>query len=224
MVVKKSSGKMWRWNCSGVSQVFKDFAVGAGEGEDGDEYLITRVETFFPALNIVNCYGEQRTSTIEKVEEKWKRMLKEMEEIRAKGEFCLLTGDLNKLVGNDELGVPGNNSEVSPGGRLLRSLLATKDWILVNGMDKEVVKGGPFTRKDPASGKLSCLDLFVISKELRPYVSSLLIDSKKEMAVARAVKQVGKPRLIYSDHFSCLLTLENLPRRQTKSEETRKAV
>ena len=151
-------------------------------------------------------------------------MLKEMEEIRAKGEFCLLTGDLNKLVGNDEFGVPGNSSEVSPGGRLLRSLLATKDWVLVNGMDKEVVKGGPFTRKDPASGKLSCLDLFVISKELRPYVSSLMIDSKKEMAVARAVKQRGKPRLIYSDHFSCLLTFENLPRRRTRNEGMKKAV
>ena len=61
----------------------------------------------------------------------------------------------------------------------MRSMLATKDWILVNGMEEEVVKGGPFTRKDPASGKLSCLDLFVISKELRPFVSSLIIDSKR---------------------------------------------
>ena len=34
--------------------------MGAGEGEGDDEYLITRIECFSPALNIINCYGEQR--------------------------------------------------------------------------------------------------------------------------------------------------------------------
>ena len=43
-----------------VAQQYKDSAVGAGEGEGDDEYLITRIECFSPALNIINCYGEQR--------------------------------------------------------------------------------------------------------------------------------------------------------------------
>ena len=43
-----------------VSQQFKDFAVGAGQGQEEDEYLITRFECFSPALNLINCYGEQR--------------------------------------------------------------------------------------------------------------------------------------------------------------------
>ena len=43
-----------------------------------------------------------------------------------RGEFCVLAGDMNKL---------------------LRELLATGDWILVNGLGKEVVEGGPFTRE-----------------------------------------------------------------------------
>ena len=70
----------------------------------------------------------------------------------------------------------------------MRNLLANKEWILVNGMGEEIVEGGPFTRKDPATGKLSCLDLFIVTKELKPYVVSLRIDSEREMAVARAVK------------------------------------
>ena len=220
---KNRDGKGGGGIATGVSQELKDFAVGVGEGQKDDEYLITRLESFSPALNVVNCYGEQRKTSIEEVEEKWKRMLKDMEEIRAKGEYCVLTGDLNKLVGNDELGVPGNHSEVSPGGRLLRNLLANKEWILVNGMG-EIVEGGPFTRKDPATGKLSCLDLFIVTKELKPHVLSLRIDSEREMAVARAVKQGGKARLTYSDHFSCLLELKNLPRRSNKNRGTMKAV
>ena len=46
-----------------VSPHFKDFTTGAGEGEGDDEYLITRIECFSPALNIINCYGEQRKNS-----------------------------------------------------------------------------------------------------------------------------------------------------------------
>ena len=44
-----------------------------------------------------------------------------------------------------------------------------------------VVQGGPFTRRDPATGKESCLDLFIVSRELLPFVSKLTIDSGREI-------------------------------------------
>ena len=66
------------------------------------------MESFNPALNIINCYGEQRNTKVEEIEAKWTRLSKEMETIRARGEFCLLVGDLNKLVGNDERKPPRN--------------------------------------------------------------------------------------------------------------------
>ena len=65
-----------------------------------------------------------------------------MERIRASQEFCLLQGDLNKLVGQGKYGVEGNKPEVSPGGKLLLDLLATGNWILVNGLGQNIVKGG----------------------------------------------------------------------------------
>ena len=197
----------------------KNSVMGAGEGEGEDEYLITRINSFSPVLNIVNCYGEQRGVGKEEIEARWARLRKELEDIRARKEFCCLTGDLNKLVGNDSLGVPGNKAEVSAGGKLLRGLLEGGDWVLVNGMGQEVVEGGPFTRADPATGGLSCLDLFVVSRELRPYVSSLYIDSDKKWTLARSMKVRGRSRLVHSDHFPCLLTFNNLPRGQEAKEE-----
>ena len=161
---------------------------------------------------MINCYGEQRKIKKELVEEKWKRLRAEMEAIRARGEFCLVLGDLNKLVGTGQLGVPGNHPEVSLGGRLLRDLLATRNWFLVNGLGPEVVTGGPYTRKDPATGNLSCLDMFVVSRELLPFVKKLQIDSQREMAVARAVKTGQKYQRVYSDHFTCIMTLSDLPK------------
>ena len=65
---------------------------------------------------------------------------------------------MNKLVVCGPWGVPGNHSKVTVGGKVLLELLATKDWILANALGEDTVEGGPFTYKDPASGKLSCLD------------------------------------------------------------------
>jgi hypothetical protein len=190
-----------------------------GEGEHDDEYLITRVEAFEPALNVINSYGEQRSTPKDEVEDKWSRLRKHMEEIRVKGEFCALGGDLNKLLGCDNLGVPGTNPLISLGGRLLRELLATGDWLLVNGLGEGVVEGGPNTRKDPATGNMSCLDLFVISRELRPFVSSLVIDKEQKFTPYRAIKEKQKIKLVYSDHFASILTLKNLPRKQERKEK-----
>ena len=174
---------------------------------------------------MVNCYGEQRKCTKKEVEEKWQRLHQELENIRARNEFCCLAGDLNKLIGNSDLGVPGNHAEVSLGGRLLKEMLASRNWFLVNGMGKEVVTGGPFTRLDPATGNLSCLDLFIVSKELMPYVVKLEIDSERKLGIARVEKskKKGKLRLVYPDHFPVLLTLDNLPlaKEERKEKEVR---
>ena len=205
-----------------VSQAYKNHAVGAGEGEQDDEFLITRIDAFTPALNVVNSYGEQRSTRKEDIEERWLRLRKELEKVRNRGEFCLWAGDQNKLVGTGELGVPGNNPEVSLGGRLLRDLLATKDWVLVNGLGREVVEGGPHTRKDPATGNMSCLDMFVVSRELLPYVDKLIIDKDRKITPARAIKSKGKYKLAYTDHFSMLLTMNNLPKKKEIKQKKRK--
>ena len=201
---------------SGVAQQFRDFAVAAGEGVGSDEYIVTRIEKFQPAINIINCYGEQRKTKKEEVEEKWRRLQAEMETIRARGEFCLLAGDLNKLVGNDLLGVPGSHPQISIGGQLLRDLLATKNWVLVNSMGDEVVEGGPWTREDPATGEKSCLDLFIASRGLEVHINKLVIDSSRQMAVSRVVKAGGKYKRVFSDHYSCWLELQNLPLKRVK--------
>ena len=99
-----------------------------------------------------------------------------------------------------------------------REMLATKDRVLVNGQCSELVEGGPYTREDPATGKLSCLDLSIVSRELWPYVQKLVIDRDKKFTPARPVKKKGKYRLIYTDHFSTLLTTNNMPRRQKEKE------
>ena len=88
--------------------------VKVAEGDFDDEYIIVRIDKCIPALNIINIYGEQEGRTGRgKVLEKWSRIRKELDRIKMQGEFCLMAGDLNKKVGNDDLGVEGNHPEIS---------------------------------------------------------------------------------------------------------------
>jgi hypothetical protein len=202
-----------------VKDTLKDNVVHVGEGEGDDEFLVIRLDNFTPPICILNCYGEQEgRSGKELVETKWAKLKHELDKIKGRGEECIFLGDLNKLIGNDELGVHGNHSEISFGGKLVRELLATEDYILVNNMP--VATGGPFTRIDPADpNKKSCLDLAICSAGLRPYIESLIIDSKREHAMKRAICKRGKFCVTYSDHFSFILRLRNLPRSNVKTEK-----
>ena len=46
-----------------------------------------------------------------------------------------------------------------------------------------------------------------------------MIYKEQKMTTARAMKQKGKVNMTYTDHYSLMLTLEGLPRKQEKREE-----
>ena len=75
--------------------------------------------------------GAEETSKDE-VEKKWRRLRDVIEGVRARKELCLLIEDLNKLVGNNTLGVPGNSSKISLGSKLLLELLAIVNCYLMS--------------------------------------------------------------------------------------------
>ena len=60
---------------------------------------------------------------------------------------------------------------------------------------------------------------FVVSKELRPLVKTLQIDSDPRMAVGRATKRGSTYHFVKSDHYTCILTMTDLPRVREKNRE-----
>ena len=118
----------------------------------------------------------------------------------------IILGDLNKLIGNGEFGVKGNNPNVTPGGKLIHNLLKTEKYILVNA--SEECQGGPFTRFDPSDAeRKSCLDLCIISKSLRKYLVEMIIDDRRLFTPHRAVQNGFK----YSDHVSLHVKFKGIP-------------
>ena len=92
------------------------------EGEDNNEYLITRLDYMHPAFNIVNVYGGQESRMgKQEVLESWGRLKIDVNAIKARNENCLIIGDCNRAIGAGKLGIPGNHPRVSYGGSLVGS-------------------------------------------------------------------------------------------------------
>ena len=171
-------------------------ALKVKEGEHDDEFLITRHGQFTTPINICNVYGEQEgRTTKDDILQRWNRIMEEIIKIEAKDEYIVLIGDMNKHVGDV---IEGNSDKITFGGQLIRDLLKTDKYLLVNGTKKVV--GGPHTRYDPADPKSlerrSCLGLVIVSKELSKHVEKLVIDKQLKMTPGRPV---SKSKIIYTD-------------------------
>ena len=201
-----------------VTDDLKPYAVKVKECEEEDEFLITRLEHVTPPINIINVYGEiESRCKVDEIQARFDRLKKELDRIRINKEGCVLLGDLNKAVGADNLGVKGNKPTISYGGHLIRNLVETKEYFLANNTPE--AEGGPFTREEPGDVHLpwerrrkSCLDLILISANLRPFYSSLLIDSRRKITPKQVMMRRGKLVEKPIDHYSLLLKLKNLPR------------
>ena len=180
------------------------------EGNDKDEFIVTRHSQFQRPINIINNYGETESRTDRaEIEEKWSRLTKILKDIENKGEEAIFIGDQNKLIGNSTKGMETNNSKVSFGGKLVLELVSEGNYVLVNGL--EICKGGPFTRVEPNNPSVkSCLDLVIVSKGLLEYIVELVIDKERNFTPHRVVK--GK-KLTYTDHFSLHFILKGIPLR-----------
>ena len=154
----------------GVSTVIanhlKHSALKVKEGEEDDEYIITRFDNTVPAINIVNIYGNQESRTNnDEIEKSWYRLMKDIKEIEDQNEAVMIIGDMNRAVGNGSYGIKGNKSKVSHGGQLIRNMIKSGSYILVNNLD--IVEGGPWTWVDRKDNNIkSCLDLAIISASL----------------------------------------------------------
>ena len=96
---------------------------------------------------------------MDKVLEGWKQILNELSLIEARQEAALIIGDLNRAVGAGEEGVRGNKSQVSYGGSLVRDLISSGHYCILNNVS--LTKGGPWTGVCPSTGSSSCIDLAI---------------------------------------------------------------
>ena len=89
-----------------------------------------------------------------------------------KGYRCILVGDYNGHIGDDEEGIPGNKESINLNGSLLRTLVKSNHLELIN-VDEELTTG-KFTRS--AAGNSTILDLSMTTPGDKRLVEHILID------------------------------------------------
>ena len=189
-------------------------ALKVKEGIEGDEFLVTKHSQFKVPINVFNIYGEVE-SRVKKcdIEDRWFRIVTELKRIELLGEHAVLIGDMNKHVGNI---IKDNHDKISHGGKLIRELLNTKKYVLVNSSNK--VKGGPFTRYNPSNPNdnefKSCLDLIIVSRDLFKHVDEVLIDKELRFTPGNPI---GQGKVVYPDHYALVLKMKNLPLASNKN-------
>ena len=111
-------------------------------------------------------------------------------DIYTEGFNCIILGDLNGHVGNDDQGIDGNHPDINYNGQLLRSFVNSNDLVMINA-DKERCSE-VFTRETINS--TTCLDYVLADANSNDLIVSLSVDTNKEV-------------LWGSDHSSILLEL-----------------
>ena len=104
------------------------------------------------------------------------------------------------------------------GGHLVKELLEDGEYILANNSAKTT--GGPWSWVCWGNGNVrSCINLVIMSTDLVPHFTSMVIDHKHEFCPFRikATKD-GKMRVVHPDHFPLIVKLENLRTQRIKVE------
>ena len=139
--------------------------------------------------------------------------MEDVKEIEDRNEDVMIIGDLNRAVGSGAWGIKGKKEKISPGGQLIRNLIKTGRYVLLNNLD--IVSGGPWTWIDwQYDTRKSCLDIGIVSLSLVPFISKVIIDNERKFTPRRVIRKKNNIKTIYTDHFSVMIELSGMQRKK----------
>ena len=173
-----------------------------------NEMVHIRLDNVTPALNIVGVYMdvELRDSKEDKIE-KVEALKSIEEEIAARGEAFLMVGDLNRPS------IVKEYDQMTPGTKMFADWIQEGRIVMLN--DPRVP-----TRKDPATGAESVLDIGLASKNVVEFVKEFHVDTEKK-ETPFAVQKKGKK---FTDHYAVTMTIAMPEKRKYKKVKNRPVI
>ena len=189
-----------------LTAVSNSIAKAAVQVYSGDaEILVTRLEHTSRPVSVISVYGVQEAKQEEVIKE-FDEIVNQMMQAKSRGDLCVVTGDMNRHVGDL---IENNDVRISKGGMLWRDFLTKGEFVMVNAMT-EKVQGGPFTWHKAGGGAHSALALWIVCSETIPHIEDLVIDDSRSATPFRITGKKPNKRQVFSDHNSTILTLKNL--------------
>ena len=145
-------------------------------------------------LGVVYAPQESKTK-LDKLEQMYKGIKKQVKEAKCKKQDVLMVGDFNCKVGK---AITGNTDEITKGGKLLIELVKNQNLKLLNASKK---CRGLWTRVE--GEKKSVLDYMIVDAENEELVKEMWVDEEKLFTP----KHLVAGRNVYTDHNTMLLKI-----------------
>ena len=152
-------------------------------------------------IRCIGAYGPQEKDSIEKKNNFWARLSKEVEEAQEEDLGMIFQMDGNLWAGNEI--VKGDPNLCNGNGKLFKEFLLKHPYVtVVNSMD---CCKGLITRRRKTKTKLeeSVLDFFGVNDKIHQFVESMTIDEDKKFGLTRFSKNGNTD----SDHHTEILDL-----------------
>ena len=176
------------------------------QGDDEVEVLVVEVWLNEFPIRIINGYGPQNSDSIERKRKFWAFLEKQVNNAIIAG-----AGLIIQMDGNCHLGpaiINGDVNEQNANGKLFCEFLQRNSHLtIINSLS---MCEGKITRMRKTTKGLekSILDVFVSCDKILPYITSMVIDEKRENSLTnyKAIRNQG--RVIESDHNVLFLNLD----------------
>ena len=170
------------------------------------ECVHIRLNHTTPALNIIGLYLDvESRMKIDDLDNIFSLLEYKVEDIRSRGEGCLVIGDWNRP-----------NLFTDEDSHATKQL---REWIENEEFEVKLLNDATPTRIDPTGGN-SVLDLAVVSKNIETCVQKFTVDSDKNWTPFAIRKINGLNTKKYSDHLSVMVDIKMpaIKQKKTKSK------
>ena len=187
----------------GVNKDLKSTLISEG----GDDAEALSVKVFFNELSVrvVAAYGPQESALKEKKEKFWAVIEKEVIDAELEGDGLVIQMDGNLHAGTDIIRYDPNIQNQN--GKLFSKFLERNPTlIVVNALD---LCEGIITRTRELENKTekAILDFYIVNEKMRPFITKMSIDEKKEFSLINIAQQKKNKRLIETDHNALILEI-----------------
>ena len=186
------------------------------EGDDEIEILVVEGHINNQKIRFINCYGPQENDN-HRSNLFYARLSKEIAASEVAGCSTFVEMDANSKLGREY--IKNDPSEKpTPNGKILIELLSQNDNIfLLNGSK---FCEGTITRSRKVGDKVekSVIDFALMSTDLLPHISRMIIDEERNFSLTHITKEQGQAKYIDSDH-NPLITEFNISFKKANNTE-----
>ena len=168
------------------------------EYSDTFEMLVVEIKASGKEVRLITGYGPQENLDVKERMPFFSTLEEEIVSAFMSQKSIIIQMDANSKLGKDI--VPNDIHEQTANGAALAGIIQRNALVVVNSLGPKV--NGSITRRRVTVDNIeeSIIDFVIISSDLVEDVSEMIIDEKKELAMAKIVKEKSSTVVKHSDH------------------------